>query len=283
MKDTISILMLRTLKRATLSLGDEATDLIRSFVEDRMTDEGVFVDRSGKADIYYTSFGLLLSHVLGIKRNYTATEQWLNSIDSSTLDMVHYAAYVRSRMLNRLQQSKAKFLLSSISKEPIREAESFAAVPNNDLRSPYAQFILYSLCEDTGNATPASDLAPYHCADGGYANARDGEPSVNATAAALMVQGQNGRYNSSTDVEWLRSEQLTSGGFRAERNTPLPDLLSTATALFTLRCYGVEPRYSAAEFIEAHWLDDGGFAATLMDEESDVEYLFYGLLALGTL
>lgn len=275
--------MLRTLKRATLSLGDEATDLIRSFVEDRMTDEGVFVDRSGKADIYYTSFGLLLSHVLGIKRNYTATEQWLNSIDSSTLDMVHYAAYVRSRMLNRLQQSKAKFLLSAISKEPIREAETFAVVPNNDLRSPYAQFILYSLCEDTGNATPSCDLTPYHVVGGGYSNMRDGEPSVNATAAALMVAGQSGGYNASTDVEWLRSEQLSSGGFCAERNTPLPDLLSTATALFTLRCYGVEPRYSAAEFIEAHWLDDGGFAATLMEEESDVEYLFYGLLALGTL
>lgn len=283
MRDTISILMLRTLKRATLSLGDEATDLIRSFVEDRMTDEGVFVDRSGKADIYYTSFGLLLSHVLGIKRNYKATEQWLGGIESTTLDMVHYAAFVRSRMLNRLQQSKAKFLLDSVRKESIREAESFAVVPNNDLYSPYAQFILYSLCEDTGNATPSCDLTPYHVADGGYSNMRDGEPSVNATAAALMVAGQSGGYNASTDVEWLRSEQLSSGGFRAERNTPLPDLLSTATALFTLRCYGVEPRYSAAEFIEAHWLDDGGFAATLMEEESDVEYLFYGLLALGTL
>jgi hypothetical protein len=60
-------------------------------------------------------------------------------------------------------------------------------------------------------------------------------------------------------------------------------LLSTATALFALRCYGVEPRYSAVDFIEGHWLDDGGFAATLLDDESDVEYLFYGLLALGTL
>jgi hypothetical protein len=63
----------------------------------------------------------------------------------------------------------------------------------------------------------------------------------------------------------------------------MPDLLSTATALFTLRCYDMPPRYSAQEFVEAHWLDNGGFGATILDSSSDIEYLFYGLLALGTL
>lgn len=276
--------MLHTLERATRSLGDEALHLIHLFVENKMTEQGVFVDKSNKADVYYTSFGLLLSLVLGIRRNCKATEQWLDELDSSTLDMVHYAAYVRSRMLNRLAQSRAKFLLGSILSKPIRAAESFATVPNNDLHSPYAQFILYSLREDTGHRPEATDLTPYHRASGGYANTRTGQAaSTNATAAALMVLGQSSGYTANEDVEWLRSQQLPNGGFCAEAGTPLPDLLSTATALFALRCYGVESRYSAAEFIEAHWLDNGGFAATLMEEESDVEYLFYGLLALGTL
>jgi hypothetical protein len=30
-------------------------------------------------------------------------------------------------------------------------------------------------------------------------------------------------------------------------------------------------------------LDSGGFSATLLEDTSDVEYTFYGLLALGTI
>jgi hypothetical protein len=58
-------------------------------------------------------------------------------------------------------------------------------------------------------------------------------------------------------------------------------MLSTAVALFTLRLIGAEFR-DATQFIQAHWLYNGGFAPTLLDDYSDVEYVFYGLLALGT-
>lgn len=106
--------------------------------------------------------------------------------------------------------------------------------------------------------------------------------ATNATAAALMVLGQSEGYVSQR-AEALSLMQHESGGFRASEMAPVPDLLSTATALFVLDCYGLEPRYEAADFVEAHWLESGGFAATLLDDRSDVEYLFYGLLALGTL
>ena len=36
-------------------------------------------------------------------------------------------------------------------------------------------------------------------------------------------------------------------------------------------------------FVQAHWLESGGFAPTLLDDYSDVEYVFYGLLALGSI
>ena len=274
--------MLRTLQRAVGALGDEALALIRHFVQERMTANGVFVDRSGREDIYYTSFGMLLSHVLGIRRNCEATRLWLDRVDREQLDMVHYAAYVRSRMINEWEQNKIEFLLKNIKRKAIRPLSSFEVVPNMDAESPYAQFILYSLCEDTGNTPPTVCLTPYRIDGGGYANTRQGSPSTNATAAALMVTGQSEGYSSTRDVEWLRDEQKPNGGWCAEQNTPLPDLLSTATALFTLHCYGIKPRYSATDFIEGHWLDNGGFAATLLEDESDVEYLFYGLLALGT-
>ena len=60
-------------------------------------------------------------------------------------------------------------------------------------------------------------------------------------------------------------------------------MLSTATSLVMLNCYGMKPKFAARDFIEAHWLDSGGFSATLMEDKSDVEYTFYGLLALGAI
>ena len=98
-----------------------------------------------------------------------------------------------------------------------------------------------------------------------------------------MVIGQEDGYRKNDDLDYLLHVQDPSGGFRADVTAPVPDLLSTATALFALRCYGVSPLVSPRDFIEAHWLDNGGFGATLWDEEGDVEYLFYGLLALGSL
>ena len=95
-------------------------------------------------------------------------------------------------------------------------------------------------------------------------------------------------------LAWLHERQDESGGFRATDEAPVPDLLSTAVALFTLRLLGTEYNCpltivhcpllrDASDFIHAHWLDSGGFTPTVFDNYSDVEYVFYGLLALGSL
>ena len=72
------------------------------------------------------------------------------------------------------------------------------------------------------------------------------------------------------------------GWLPRHRSGSCPDLLSTAVALFTLRLVGAEAR-DASDFIHAHWLDNGGFAPTIFDDYSDVEYVFYGILALGAI
>ena len=115
-------------------------------------------------------------------------------------------------------------------------------------------------------------------------NTRDGlTATTNATVAALAVRGQSAGYVENDDILFLHDQQETSGGFAATKASPVPDLLSTATSLFMLSCYNVKPKYPARDFIEAHWLDSGGFSATLLEDKSDVEYTFYGMLALGTI
>ncbi len=118
-----------------------------------------------------------------------------------------------------------------------------------------------------------------------------------AACCLLAMQHQTSGILDISLISWLKERQDETGGFRASEVAPVPDILSTAVALFTLRLIGewlrvgasagmgdhrsgMRPR-SASRFIEAHWLDMGSFAPTLLDKYSDVEYLFYGLLALG--
>lgn len=105
--------------------------------------------------------------------------------------------------------------------------------------------------------------------------------TTNAVCCLIAMQHQMGKELDEAHVDWLCQRQHPSGGFYASDMAPIPDLLSTAVALFTLRLIGVKA-VDASDFIQAHWLDSGGFAPTLYDDYSDVEYVFYGLLALGT-
>lgn len=106
--------------------------------------------------------------------------------------------------------------------------------------------------------------------------------TTNAVCCLLAMQHQTGQPLDMNQVEWLRQRQDASGGFYASEHAPIPDLLSTAVALFTLSLTG-KPAHDATSFIQAHWREGGGFTPSLLDDYSDVEYVFYGLLGLGTL
>ncbi|MDL2281651.1 hypothetical protein LJC44_00855 [Parabacteroides sp. OttesenSCG-928-G06] len=277
MGENISIKLLKSLKRGRKQLSREAQERIAGFVLSQRTEEGTFMDKSGRPDLYYTLFGWMLSYVLGIATDKKKQKAYLASLDTGCLDLIHYAAYMRCRMV-----------LNPFSSTKIKALEDFNNVPHNDRQSPYTQFVWLSLSEDTGNRIRnkkeiVDSLAPYRSETGGYRNTIDGlSATTNATVAALAIKGQFEGYRDNADVGFLSRLQQSSGGFGAAEASPVPDLLSTATSLFMLSCYGVKPVYEARDFIESHWLDSGGFSATLLDDTSDVEYTFYGLLAMGS-
>ena len=66
----------------------------------------------------------------------------------------------------------------------------------------------------------------------------------------------------------------------------MPDLLNTAVALHTLDALQapLEPiRESCLDFIDSLWSAEGGFHGNWTDDQLDIEYTYYGLLALGHL
>lgn len=280
MKETISIKLLKTLKRGKKQLSKEALAKIDAFVRSQYSAKGSFIDKSGQPDLYYTLFGWILAYILGIPSDRKKNKAYLESLDVKHLDLIHYAAYMRLRILNSLFPIGVKNL---------KNLTEFNNLPHNDPQSPYTQFIWLSLLEDTRHKIKdkkeiLNSLSLYRAEKAGYMNTSDGlSATTNATVAALAVTGQLDGYRDNADISYLYSLQQSSGGFGAAEDSPLPDLLSTATALFMLNCYGLQPKYPAYGFIEAHWLDSGGFSATLLEDKSDVEYTFYGLLALGAI
>lgn len=106
--------------------------------------------------------------------------------------------------------------------------------------------------------------------------------TVNAASASLLSDKDLSKQMLTKKLEYVMSMQDKSGGFIQNEGADVPDLLSTAVALFTLRHFGVKARYDARPFITAHYEDNGSFLPNVLDGEGDVEYVFYGLLALGS-
>jgi len=85
---------------------------------------------------------------------------------------------------------------------------------------------------------------------------------------------------------WLLERCQPRGGFLASTGIPMPDLLSTATALHALAAMHVplgglvEP---CLDFVDSLWTNRGGFFGSWADETADCEYTYYALLALGHL
>lgn len=85
---------------------------------------------------------------------------------------------------------------------------------------------------------------------------------------------------------WLLDRCHARGGFFASPTTPVPDLLSTATALHALSVLHVpiaglcDP---CLDFVDSLWTNRGGFFGTWADDAVDCEYTYYALLALGHL
>ena len=289
MKTSISTKLMVALERAKKRLTDDSYKRLMAFVQSQKTENGAFVNKGGQEDLYYTAFGWLVSYAMGIRLDANKMSAYIKQFDAEQLDLVHYMAWMKCKKLYRLvSEGVLGMWLSVWSVGNLRSLDSFSEYPQGDRHSPYTQFLWLSVLEDNnarliGKKQTLVDLQDYRKIGGGYANLKDNESaSANATAAALMIKAQLSVYDHD-EAKALQKMQDESGGFKSEASSPMPDLLSTSTSLFALKNYGLKPLIDPKDFIEAHWLDNGGFAATLLDKQSDMEYVFYGLLALGSI
>ena len=294
-----SIEIFETLAHASSLLYPEAMDSIGDYIQGQLCPDGGFADRNGDSDLYYTMFGLSCAAALNLKVPCDRIAGFLDRFQPETLDLIHLNCLIKCRAAVSLLRNPSlasiagRFaVLRNLSVDSATKAAVKRLLDADDCNSAYDWFLRLNAAQDCGlklpwNSKVIESLESCRKPDGGFSNRVEiTTPALNATVAAILFKRQLSGENDVPALNWLAGQITSSGGFKAAPETPLPDLMSTATALFTLKVCGTlapEIRRSSRSFIFDHWHESGGFSGNIIDNHCDCEYTFYGLLAAGAI
>jgi prenyltransferase beta subunit len=281
--------MLQVTRLAPHVLGESA-GLVHDFLRTRITASGAGVDRAGKPDLYYTIF--TLASLQALDAPLPDSTGYLRSFgDGEGLDFIHLGALARCRAAIG-SHDFADEVLARIERHRSCDG-GYDAEQGAERGNAYGCFVALGAYQDLARPQPAP-LRMVQCLklletpDGAWGNLRGmKQGTVTATAAAVTLLHQLEMPLNPAIADWLLAQAHPQGGWLALPGAPLPDLLSTATALHALACLArplpAALRERTLDFIDSLWSAEGGFHGHWADDHLDAEYTFYGLLALGHL
>ena len=290
---SLRLQLLQVARLAPRLLAD-STPLVRDFFARQFNAEGAAVNRDGKADLYYTIFALAGAQAMDAPAPIEKTRSWLATFgDGEKLDLVHLGALARCwAAIGGVESKTASAILTRI--ENFRQVDGgYNSSAKAGFGTAYDAFVALGAYEDLGVRPPDSlelirSLKRLETADHAWSNRPDQKAgNLNATAGAVTLITHLGFAVNSAVGDWLLAQAAPQGGFLAVPGAPIPDLLSTATALHALSCLErripSELHERTLDFIDTLWSAEGGFHGHWADDFLDPEYTYYGLLALGHL
>jgi len=244
--------------RLAPKLLQEASDPVADYFLSRFNDDGGAADRAGQSDLYYTVFAL--EGLIALQRELPdRVRGYLESFgEGESLDLVHLCclarcwAAVKQTGPDLAPQINARW----------------------DRASVYHSFLAWGALQDLGYRPD-----PFPIQDASLAQ------TTPTTAAAVTLLRQMGVSPPGEAIQWLLGRAHPDGGFSATETAPIPDLLSTATALHALT--GQKVAFShlcepTLDFLDTLWTGRA-FCGSWADDEPDCEYTYYALLAMGHL
>jgi prenyltransferase beta subunit len=285
--------MLQIARLSPKLLGD-SRDLVESFIRGQQNGGGAFCNRAGDSDLYYTVFGLEALVALQAQPPVDTVSGYLRTFgDGGGLDFVHLACLARcwAGVTRDLSSLPASAILARI--EAFRTPDGGYNQSREAAHgSSYAAYLALGAYQDLGACVPEPErllasLAGLRARDGAFANVPGAATGVTTATAAAVTLMRNLEADPDPDLAlWLQSRCLPAGGFFAVPDAPIPDLLSTASALHALA--GLHAplnglREPCLDFIDSLWTNRGGFYGHWSDDAIDTEYTYYALLALGHL
>jgi hypothetical protein len=290
---SLRVQLLQIARLAPRLLGDSAP-LVKDFYTRQFNELGAACDRAGKPDLYYTIFALAGAQAMDGPIPIEKTRAWLATFgDRASLDFVHLGALARCwAAVGGIPAQLAASILARL--EKFRRADGgYNSDPHAEFGTAYDAFIALGAYEDLSSSPPnilnlIRSLKRLETSDSAWSNWPDQKiGNLNATAGAVTLITHLGFPVNRTVGDWLLAQASPTGGFLAVPGAPLPDLLSTATALHALACIDrripSDVHERCLDFIDTLWSAEGGFHGHWADDHLDAEYTYYGLIALGHL
>jgi len=259
-----------TVRKGLNLLGDEQQYEIAAFVRQSQHSSGGYTDRAGAPDLYYSVFGDWLAEALELNDSLSQFNSWLakqkledqkNGVHRFSLLFLQQTCLGRQLSAYRLAQ---KLMMRDF--------------PAN---FTYQLFLVLLLVDASfGQKGWLRFLGRWMLR---FYRVPKMVPS-SVLAAMVVARSVLGLKSSELAFKLLVDFQK-EGAFVAFRDMNEPDLLSTGVALFALLQSGEDLRSIAPDclaFIQQNYRN-GAFVAGDDDPQPDLEYTFYGLLALGSL
>lgn len=284
----------QNMRRGANCLSTEARRRTADYIRRQLNPDGGFRGRAKVSDLYYTVFGLECALALELELPWPIIQNYARQQTVDALDFVHLSCLARCVELLWPANQPPPWLDSM--KNRLASHACAGGGYHRELGQKngaiYDSFLGLLAGESLKLPFPHPDqmalrLANLRQRSGGYLNTPGlGAATTPVTAAAFALHHELHVPIAETSIQWLLDRQHKSGGFGAAALVPLPDLLSTATALQAL--FGVDSDVPIQvqqhlEFVLSLYDESGGFVGHRFDRTPDCEYTFYGLLALGNL
>ena len=245
-------------------------NILKSFTKD-----GGFVDRGGKTDLYYSMFGCFVAEALSVNEIFPQLKDYVKkAVTQDSLTGIHlYCGAILYSKLHGFDSTTERL------RERVEIELKVEAKVKERVSSGYTFFLglltLYYL-QDYRNILKLKKKI--------QVVSNEKESPCSLSAADAVLNRVLGKSVTESEVK-LKSFYNGKGGFLALQKSPIEDLLSTAVALYALHFIdsdikNIKP--DCLSYVDGLYLN-GGFCATEMDFDIDIEYTFYGLLALGAL
>lgn len=260
--------------RLAPKLLQEAADPVAAFLRSQFNDNGGARDRAGNSDLYYTVFALDGLISLQQEPPSDRVRRYLESFgDGDGLDFIHLAC------LARCWAALGKGAL-----DPDISGRLALRLIQGGNDGVYHRFLKFGALEDLGaDADGAEEAAgqilELQSPDGSFLG------TTPTTAGAVTLLHHLGAEVPRSAVDWLYGRARPQGGFFPAPDSPVPDLLSTATALHALTAAHAPLgalREPMIDFVDTLW-SGKGFCGSWADDAVDSEYTYYALLSLGHL
>ena len=298
--------MVSLLRNALDVLDEQGQTEVFQFLKSQQNADGGFKDRGGRSDLYYSLFGMML--LKGIESEVRSQKSEVEKAKSggafpelvggnSPLGIWNLELETKLKCFVECQSSSQvpgfieQCCLALLQKELkisrfsrirtlVKISGSFWK-ERHSINLSYRSFVLFLTLDAVLPFRGLLQRFSGKMLSRVEVNEHSPCSEIAAKVFLLKMLGKDG----SGEQQLLISFASRSGGFRAFQHLEQADMLSTAVALFALKNAGCDLRLltpGCLDFIQQNFVD-GAFLSGDGDQTADLEYTFYGLLALGTL